>query len=162
MICGGLCPGLNNVIWEIVNTLIHLYDIGGKIYGVRGGYKGFYSQETPPIELTPTLVQDIHRQGVTYLGSSRGGFDIEKIMSFIEKKKINQTYSTVIYALHLKPNTVTYSIVINALSKSCEHRAAVRAEPLLSLMQKQHAEGSKSVKPDAETYNSVINACAFS
>jgi len=90
--CGGLCPGLNNVIREIVNTLIHLYDIGGKIYGVRGGYKGFYSQETPPIELTPTLVQDIHRQGGTYLGSSRGGFDIEKIMSFIEKKKINQLY----------------------------------------------------------------------
>lgn len=75
-----------------MNTLVHLYDIGGKIYGIKGGYKGFYHPETPPIELTPKLVQDIHRQGGTFLGSSRGGFDIDKIMAFIEDKKINQLY----------------------------------------------------------------------
>ena len=38
--CGGLCPGLNNVIREITNALHHLY--GAKaVYGIQGGYKGF-------------------------------------------------------------------------------------------------------------------------
>jgi 6-phosphofructokinase 1 len=38
--CGGLCPGLNNVIREIVNTLYQTYGIGGKVYGIQGGYRG--------------------------------------------------------------------------------------------------------------------------
>ena len=40
--CGGLCPGLNNVIREITRALYHLYGIEGKVYGIVGGYKGFY------------------------------------------------------------------------------------------------------------------------
>ena len=90
--CGGLCPGLNNVIREIVNTLYHLYGIGGKVYGIRGGYKGFYDPELPPIELIPKAVHNIHRSGGTFLGSSRGGFDFDKILDFIEKRKISQLY----------------------------------------------------------------------
>jgi 6-phosphofructokinase 1 len=38
--CGGLCPGLNNVIREIVNTLCQTYGISGKVYGLQGGYRG--------------------------------------------------------------------------------------------------------------------------
>ena len=38
--CGGLCPGLNNVIREIVNTLCQTYGITGKVYGLQGGYRG--------------------------------------------------------------------------------------------------------------------------
>lgn len=40
--CGGLCPGLNNVVREITRTLYHLYGIEGTVYGIMGGYKGFY------------------------------------------------------------------------------------------------------------------------
>lgn len=40
--CGGLCPGLNNVVREITRALFHLYGIKGKVYGVVGGYAGFY------------------------------------------------------------------------------------------------------------------------
>lgn len=43
--CGGLCPGLNNVVREITRALYHLYGISGKVYGVRGGYKGFYDKK---------------------------------------------------------------------------------------------------------------------
>lgn len=88
--CGGLCPGLNNVIRETTNALCHLYDVGGKVYGVVGGYRGFY--EIPPIELTPEVVEDVHHRGGTFLGSSRGGFDIDKIMKFIEDYDIRQLY----------------------------------------------------------------------
>lgn len=91
--CGGLCPGLNNVIQGIVNTLCQAYGIGGTVYGVQGGYRGFYDFENyPTIKLTPELVQNIHHEGGTVLGSSRGGFDIDKIIKFLEDKKISQLY----------------------------------------------------------------------
>jgi hypothetical protein len=90
--CGGLCPGLNNVVREITNSLCQLYNIGGKVYGIRGGFRGFYDPDLPPIELTPFVVEDIHHQGGTLLGSSRGGFDLEKIIGFIRHKRINQLY----------------------------------------------------------------------
>lgn len=91
--CGGLCPGLNNVIREIVKTLKQLYGIQGKVYGIQGGYRGFSDFEHyPPIELTPELVQNIHHEGGTVLGSSRGGFDIDQILGFLQERKVNQLY----------------------------------------------------------------------
>jgi len=50
--CGGLCPGLNNVIRELTNTLHYLYGVK-KVLGVRGGYAGFYNPQWDPIVLTP-------------------------------------------------------------------------------------------------------------
>jgi Phosphofructokinase len=66
--CGGLCPGLNNVIRELVHTLHQLYGIGGKVYGIQGGYRGFYddSPQMQPIVLTPALVENIHHEGGTW------------------------------------------------------------------------------------------------
>jgi len=94
--CGGLCPGLNNVIREITNTLHQLYGIGGTVYGIQGGYRGFYDDgdgdHLRPIVLTPALVENIHHSGGTCLGSSRGGFDLDKILDFLHAKKINQLY----------------------------------------------------------------------
>lgn len=92
--CGGLCPGLNNVIREITNSLHQLYGIGGQVYGIQGGYRGFYdtSPHLQPIVLTPNLVENIHHEGGTCLGSSRGGFDLEKILDFLHRKHIKQLY----------------------------------------------------------------------
>jgi len=92
--CGGLCPGLNNVIREITKSLHQLYGIEGKVYGIQGGFRGFYDPAThlQPIILTPELVENIHYQGGTVLGSSRGGFDLDKILDFLKRKKINQLY----------------------------------------------------------------------
>lgn len=91
--CGGLCPGLNNVVREITNSLVHLYGVKGTIYGIRGGFNGFVDLEQyPPLELTPDLVEDIHHKGGTVLSSSRGGFDLDKIIDFVKKRKINQLY----------------------------------------------------------------------
>ena len=92
--CGGLCPGLNNVIREITKTLHQLYGIGGKVYGIQAGYQGFDPEDPAldPVELTSELVEDIHHMGGTVLGSSRGGFNLEKILAFLKKKKIKQLY----------------------------------------------------------------------
>ena len=92
--CGGLCPGLNNVIREITKTLHQIYGIHGKVYGIQGGYRGFYDSDPhlQPIILTPESVEDIHHSGGTCLGSSRGGFDLKKIIVFLKDRNVCQLY----------------------------------------------------------------------
>lgn len=87
--CGGLCPGLNVVVREIVSTLMNNYGVE-RVYGIQYGYKGFYTYNW--IELTTLNTQFIHKQGGTLLGSSRGGFDLNKIMRKIKAKGVNQLY----------------------------------------------------------------------
>ncbi|XP_022731635.1 ATP-dependent 6-phosphofructokinase 3-like [Durio zibethinus] len=87
--CGGLCPGLNTVIREIVCGLYHMYGVR-KILGIDGGYRGFYAKNT--VNLTPKVVDDIHKRGGTILGTSRGGHDTLKIVDRIQDRGINQVY----------------------------------------------------------------------
>jgi len=68
--CGGLCPGLNNVIRDLVLSAWHLYGVR-RIIGFRYGYRGLADPELQII-LTPTMVKDIHEQGGSILSSSRG------------------------------------------------------------------------------------------
>lgn len=87
--CGGLCPGLNTVIREIVCALYHMYGVT-RVLGIDGGYRGFYSKNT--ISLTPKVVNDIHKRGGTIIGTSRGGHDKPKIVDSIQDRGINQVY----------------------------------------------------------------------
>ncbi|XP_073118632.1 ATP-dependent 6-phosphofructokinase 4, chloroplastic-like [Henckelia pumila] len=87
--CGGLCPGINTVIREIVCGLNYMYGVDD-ILGIQGGYRGFYSKNT--IQLTPKSVNDIHKRGGTFLQTSRGGHDTNKIVDNIHDRKINQVY----------------------------------------------------------------------
>ncbi len=92
--CGGLCPGLNNVIRSIVLESYHIY--GSKsILGFKYGYGGLKPDAVvKPIELSPENVRDIHKVGGTMLGSSRGGTeDMEKLVDTLEKMKINILYA---------------------------------------------------------------------
>mmetsp|Transcript_40386 Transcript_40386/g.65487 ORF Transcript_40386/g.65487 Transcript_40386/m.65487 type:complete len:607 (-) Transcript_40386:58-1878(-) len=89
--CGGLCPGMNVVIRELVMTLSQNYCVD-EILGIQCGYRGFYSPDTPPIQLNPDKVRLIHSKGGTILRSSRGGFDLEKIMDMLQTNGINQLY----------------------------------------------------------------------
>ncbi|MCH7920530.1 MAG: 6-phosphofructokinase, partial [Planctomycetes bacterium] len=68
--CGGLCPGINNVIRALVMGLWYHYGVK-RISGIRYGYRGFLPDDGLPLEtLTPRVVTDIHHQGGTILGSS--------------------------------------------------------------------------------------------
>lgn len=90
--CGGLCPGLNNVIRDIVRALFHLYGVEN-VMGIRGGYNGFSGKPGfEPMDLTLENVQDCHHLGGTILASSRGGFDVNTIIDFLEMHNINQLY----------------------------------------------------------------------
>ncbi|XP_040383278.1 LOW QUALITY PROTEIN: ATP-dependent 6-phosphofructokinase 2-like [Oryza brachyantha] len=90
--CGGLCPGMNTVVRELVVGLSELYGVRrGGVFGVRNGYRGFYSEELVPLE--PATVHHWHKAGGTVLGTSRGGFDLGRIVDAIERHGFNQVYA---------------------------------------------------------------------
>jgi 6-phosphofructokinase len=66
--------------------------IGRCLHAVQGGYRGFYSRNTT--DLSPKVVNDIHKRGGTVLGTSRGGHDTSKIVDSIEDRGINQVRSS--------------------------------------------------------------------
>ncbi len=72
--CGGLCPGLNDVIRSVVMTAHRRYRVR-QVLGFRYGYAGIADPELLPLALTPDVVDDIHHAGGTLLGSSRGPQD---------------------------------------------------------------------------------------
>lgn len=90
--CGGLCPGLNNVIRSATLELIHNYGVR-RVLGIKYGYRGLNPQEgESPIELTPEFVERIHYLGGTVLGSSRGPQPPEIMVDFLEREKIDMLF----------------------------------------------------------------------
>ena len=74
--CGGLCPGLNNVIRSVFLTLHHVYGVK-EVLGFLNGYVGLDPElGEEPLVLTTALVEDIHKEGGTLLKTSRGPVDI--------------------------------------------------------------------------------------
>jgi 6-phosphofructokinase 1 len=87
--CGGLCPGLNNVIRSLVNELSYRYGIT-RIIGIRYGFEGLVSKYNHPvIELNSHEVNNLHLIGGTILGTSRGNQDIGQIVDTLEIQNIN-------------------------------------------------------------------------
>jgi len=87
--CGGLCPGINNVIRSVVNQLYYRYKIN-KVIGIQYGFEGFISRYNHPIiELTPESVDAIHLFGGTILGSSRGNQPINEIVDRLCELEVN-------------------------------------------------------------------------
>ncbi|MBN2347224.1 MAG: ATP-dependent 6-phosphofructokinase [Bacteroidales bacterium] len=87
--CGGLCPGLNNMIRGLVMQLYDRYGVK-RIIGIKYGYQGFIPKYKHDIfELTPDFVEDIHMQGGSILGSSRGNQDVSEIVDALERLNIN-------------------------------------------------------------------------
>lgn len=86
--CGGLCPGLNDVIRAIVMSLFHHYGVK-TIYGFPFGYEGLAPKYGhTPLELTPQAVSFIHQIGGTILGSSRGPQNIGEMVDTLERMNI--------------------------------------------------------------------------
>jgi 6-phosphofructokinase 1 len=90
--CGGLCPGMNNIVKDVTLSLFNLYGAAA-VYGIVGGYRGF-DGNTPPKVLTCELVAEAHMSGGTILGTSRGGFDLDKIFAMLKKYDISQVRQT--------------------------------------------------------------------
>jgi len=90
--CGGLCPGINNVIRGLVMELTHHYGVQ-RIHGFRNGYQGFiprYGHDV--LDLTPQDVSNIDEDGGTILGTSRGGQDPGEIVDCLERMNISALF----------------------------------------------------------------------
>lgn len=86
--CGGLCPGLNDIIRAIVLELYFGYGVRN-IFGIRYGLQGFipeYGHDV--VDLHPMAVSGIHERGGSILGSSRGPQPIDAIVDSLERMNI--------------------------------------------------------------------------
>jgi len=87
--CGGLCPGLNNVIRSLFLELHYGYGVA-EVLGFRGGYTGLDPERgAEPAKITPDFVDGIHQKGGTILGSSRGPVDMGKAVDNLIARGIN-------------------------------------------------------------------------
>lgn len=91
--CGGLCPGLNDVIRAIVRCLYYRYGVK-KIRGFKFGFKGFFPESGfDTIDLNPDNVDDIQKIGGSFLGTSRGGGNrVTEIADAVESLNINMLF----------------------------------------------------------------------
>ncbi len=86
--CGGLCPGLNDVIRAIVLSLHHHYGVQN-VFGFRYGFEGLSSYyHHPYLELTQDMVANIQHAGGTILGSSRGPQDISDMVDTLDRLNV--------------------------------------------------------------------------
>lgn len=91
--CGGLCPGINNVIRSLVLELYHGYGVRD-ILGVRYGYQGMVKNPTnPPLPLAPDLVDTIDRLGGSILGCSRGSPEVGAMADFLAAERVNMLFT---------------------------------------------------------------------
>jgi 6-phosphofructokinase 1 len=87
--CGGLCPGMNTVIRSAFLEMHHIYGVK-EVLGFRDGYQGLDpANGLEPIVLNPDLVDDIHKEGGTVLGTSRGPVDISGAVDNLIKRGVN-------------------------------------------------------------------------
>ncbi len=87
--CGGLCPGLNDIIRAIVLQLYHSYSVK-TIYGIRHGLQGFIPDfEHDVMDLNPASVSGIQNTGGSILGSSRGTQDIGMVVDCLERLNVS-------------------------------------------------------------------------
>jgi 6-phosphofructokinase 1 len=91
--CGGICPGLNDVIRAIVLSLHYHYQVN-TVFGFRYGYEGISARyRHVPLELNPKAVEDIHEKGGTILGSSRGPQDVPDMVDTLERMNIGLLFT---------------------------------------------------------------------
>lgn len=87
--CGGLCPGLNDVLRAIFMEMHYRYGVK-EVLGIRYGYNGLVPRVgVPPVTITSKMVENIHRDGGSFLGSSRGPQEPSEMVDFLERECIN-------------------------------------------------------------------------
>ena len=91
--CGGLCPGLNNVIRSLFLELHFAYGVK-EVLGFRGGYQGLDPEKgKEPIVITPEFVRKIHKEGGTVLGTSRGPVNIRIAVDNLIQRGVNMIFT---------------------------------------------------------------------
>lgn len=91
--CGGLCPGLNNVIRSLFLELHYGYGVA-EVLGFRGGYSGLDpASGKEPVKITPGFLDGIHQKGGTILGSSRGPVNVGRAVDYLIERGVNMLFT---------------------------------------------------------------------
>jgi len=89
---GGLCPGLNEVIKFLTLTLKQRYGVP-VVYGIRYGYRGLNPRYgLSPLMLDENVVDSIHEEGGTILGSCRGEEDVDTCVDTLVRMNVNMLF----------------------------------------------------------------------
>jgi 6-phosphofructokinase 1 len=87
--CGGLSPGLNNVIRSLFCEIHEVYGVQ-RVLGIRNGYLGLNSESgLTPVALDLEFVESIDKLGGTTLGSSRGPQPTTAMADFLQSNGID-------------------------------------------------------------------------
>jgi 6-phosphofructokinase 1 len=90
--CGGLCPGINNVVRALVLELHHKYGVRS-IFGVRYGFEGLVAGGAPMQPLGPADVRSVHTLGGSFLGLSRGMQSVPAMVDTLVKNQIDVLFA---------------------------------------------------------------------
>src|SRR5499425_1652129 len=91
--CGGLSPGLNDVIRSLFYEMHHAYGVK-EVLGFRWGYQGLDPERGgEPLVLTHEMVDGIHLQGGTILGTSRGPVDKPRAVENLIRRRVNVLFA---------------------------------------------------------------------
>lgn len=90
--CGGICPGLNDVVRSLVRTLLNAYK-ARSVIGYRYGLCGCVaSYGLSPMVLTSETVNGIDDVGGTVLGTSRGPQKPDEIIATLLRDQIDMLF----------------------------------------------------------------------
>ena len=86
--CGGLSPGINNVVRAMVLELYFKYGVKD-ILGYRYGFEGLNpSVGMQPMLLGPDQVRNVHTSGGSFLGLSRGKQDVGTMVDTLMRDRV--------------------------------------------------------------------------
>jgi 6-phosphofructokinase 1 len=87
--CGGLCPGINDVIRAIIMELFYRYGVKNAV-GIKYGFQGLIPKYGHQVmDLTPDLVKDIHASGGSILSSSRGMQETVEMVTTLKRMNVD-------------------------------------------------------------------------
>ena len=126
--CGGLCPGLNDVVRSVFLEMHFRYGVRD-IRGIRFGYAGLDPVNGfEPVPIDAEMVEDIHRNGGSILGTSRGPVDPKAAIDYLQQHRIDILFCVGgdgtlrgAHRLHLEARSRGYDLAVIGIPKSIDN-----------------------------------------
>jgi 6-phosphofructokinase 1 len=126
--CGGLCPGVNDVVRSVFLEMHFRYGVRD-IMGIRFGYAGLDpANGFEPVRIDAGMVEDIHRNGGSILGTSRGPVDPKVALDYLQQHGIDILFCVGgdgtlrgAHHLHLEAQSRQYNLAVIGIPKTIDN-----------------------------------------